>query len=95
MDQAQVSARLVAKVVLVIAGVVAALYLAYLIREVIGLFLIAVFFAVAIAPAVNGLDTAAFRAEAFGVSGATECFNRYAGRREECRLPHRIWRKGG
>jgi predicted PurR-regulated permease PerM len=56
MDQAQVSARLVAKVVLVVAGVVGALYLAYLIREVIGLFLIAVFFAVAIAPAVNWLD---------------------------------------
>jgi predicted PurR-regulated permease PerM len=56
MDQAQVSARLVAKVVLVVAGVVGTLYLAYLIREVIGLFLIAVFFAVAIAPAVNWLD---------------------------------------
>ena len=56
MDQAQVSARLVAKVVLVIAAVVAALYFAYLIREVIGLFLIAAFFAVAIAPAVNWLD---------------------------------------
>ena len=40
MDQAQVSARLVAKVVLVVAGVVGALYLAYLIRDVIGLFLI-------------------------------------------------------
>jgi predicted PurR-regulated permease PerM len=56
MDQAQVSARLVAKIVLVIAGVVGALYFAYLIREVIGLFLVAVFFAVAIAPAVNWLD---------------------------------------
>jgi predicted PurR-regulated permease PerM len=56
MDQAQVSARLVAKVVLVVAGVAAALYFAYLIREVIGLFLIAVFFAIAIAPAVNWLD---------------------------------------
>ena len=56
MDQAQVSARLVAKVVLVVAGVVGALYFAYLIRQVIGLFLIAVFFAVAIAPAVNWLD---------------------------------------
>ena len=34
MDQAQVSARLVAKVVLVVAAVVGALYFAYLIREV-------------------------------------------------------------
>jgi predicted PurR-regulated permease PerM len=56
MDQAQVSARAVAKVVLVAAAVVAGLYFAYLIRDVIGLFLIAVFFAVAIAPAVNWLD---------------------------------------
>jgi predicted PurR-regulated permease PerM len=56
MDQAQVSARLVAKVVLVIAGVAAALYFLYLIREVIGLLLIAIFFAVAIAPAVNWLN---------------------------------------
>ena len=56
MDQAQVSARVVAKVVLVAAAVVAALYFAYLIRDVIGLILIAVFFAVAIAPAVNWLD---------------------------------------
>ena len=50
------SGRAVAKIVLVAAGVVAALYLAYLIRTVIGLFLIAAFFAVAIAPAVNWLD---------------------------------------
>jgi len=57
MDHSQVSARAVAKVVLVAAAVVAALYFAYLIREVIGLFLIAAFFAVAIAPAVNWLDT--------------------------------------
>jgi predicted PurR-regulated permease PerM len=56
MDHAQVSARLVAKVVLVAAAVVAALYFAYLIRDVIGLILIAAFFAVAIAPAVNWLD---------------------------------------
>jgi predicted PurR-regulated permease PerM len=55
MDHAQVSARLVAKVVLVVAGVAAALYFAYLIRDVIGLVLIAAFFAVAIAPAVNWL----------------------------------------
>ena len=56
MDHAQVSGRAVAKIVLVAAGVVAALYFAYLIRTVIGLFLIAAFFAVAIAPAVNWLD---------------------------------------
>jgi predicted PurR-regulated permease PerM len=56
MDHAQVSARLVAKVVLVAVAVVAALYFAYLIRDVIGLILIAAFFAVAIAPAVNWLD---------------------------------------
>jgi predicted PurR-regulated permease PerM len=56
MDHAQVSARAVAKVVLVAAAVAGALYLAYLIRDVIGLFLIALFFAVAIAPAVNWLD---------------------------------------
>jgi predicted PurR-regulated permease PerM len=56
MDHAQVSARVVAKVVLIAALVLAALYFAYLIREVIGLVLIAAFFAVAIAPAVNWLD---------------------------------------
>jgi predicted PurR-regulated permease PerM len=56
MDHAEVSARLVAKVVLVAAAVVAALYFAYLIRDVIGLIVIAAFFAVAIAPAVNWLD---------------------------------------
>lgn len=56
MDHTQVSARAVAKVVVVAAAVVAGLYLAYLIRTVIGLFLIAAFFAVAIAPAVNWLD---------------------------------------
>ena len=58
MDHAQVSARVVAKVVLIAAGVLAALYFAYLIREVIGLVLIAAFFALAIAPAVNWLDRA-------------------------------------
>ncbi|MEK6272766.1 MAG: AI-2E family transporter [Actinomycetota bacterium] len=56
MDHAEVSARLVAKVVLVAAAVAAALYFAYLIRDVIGLVLIAAFFAVAIAPAVNWLS---------------------------------------
>ena len=55
MDHTQVSARAVAKVVLVAAGVIAALYFSYLIRTVIGLFLIAIFFAIAIAPAVNAL----------------------------------------
>jgi predicted PurR-regulated permease PerM len=56
MDHTEVSARAVAKVVLVAAGVVAALYFSYLIRTVIGLVLIAGFFAIAIAPAVNYLD---------------------------------------
>lgn len=55
MDHSQVSGRAVAKVVLVIAAVAGGLYFLYLIREVIGLFLIAVFFAIAIAPAVNWL----------------------------------------
>jgi predicted PurR-regulated permease PerM len=56
MDHSQVSARAVAKVVLVAAAVAGGLYFAYLIREVIGLFLIAAFFAIAIAPAVNWLN---------------------------------------
>ncbi len=56
MDATQVSARAVAKVVLVAAAVIAALYFSYLIRTVIGLVLIAAFFAIAIAPAVNWLD---------------------------------------
>ncbi len=56
MDHSQVSARAVAKVVVIVAAVVAGLYFAYLIREVIGLFLIAVFFAIAITPAVNWLN---------------------------------------
>jgi predicted PurR-regulated permease PerM len=55
-SEASVSSRLVAKVVLVACGVLAGLYLLYLIREVIGLALIAVFFALAIAPAVNWLS---------------------------------------
>ncbi len=50
------SSRLIAKIVLVACGVLAALYLLYLIREVIGLLLIAIFFALAIAPAVNWLN---------------------------------------
>ena len=56
MDRSQVSSRAVARIVLVAAGVVGALYLAYLIRQVIGLFVIAAFFAIAIAPAVNWLN---------------------------------------
>src|SRR5215216_2722682 len=56
MDHTQISARAVAKVVLVAAAVLAALYFSYLIRTVIGMVLIAAFFAVAIAPAVNWLD---------------------------------------
>jgi predicted PurR-regulated permease PerM len=56
MDTTQVSARAVAKVVLVAAGVIAVLYFSYLIRTVIGLVLIAAFFAIAIAPAVNWLE---------------------------------------
>ena len=56
MDHTQISARAVAKVVLVAAAVLAALYFSYLIRTVIGLVLIAAFFAVAIAPAVNWLN---------------------------------------
>ncbi len=55
MDTSQVSSRAVARVVLVAAAVVAALYFSYLIRTVIGLFLIAAFLAIAIAPAVNWL----------------------------------------
>src|SRR4051795_2702806 len=56
MDHTQVSARAVAKVVLVATGVLAALYFSYLIRTVLGLVVIAAFFAVAIAPAVNFLN---------------------------------------
>src|SRR5215208_6919795 len=56
MDHTQVSARAVAKVVLVAAAVFAALYFSYLIRTVIGLVLVGAFFAIAIAPAVNWLD---------------------------------------
>src|SRR5215208_3859197 len=56
MDATQVSARAVAKVVLVATAVIAALYFSYLIRTVIGLVVVAAFFAIAIAPAVNWLD---------------------------------------
>ena len=50
------SARAIARVVLVTAAIVAGLYLVYRLRNVIGLVLIAIFFALAIAPAVNWLD---------------------------------------
>jgi predicted PurR-regulated permease PerM len=56
MQSSQVSGGLVAKVVLVTAAVVAALYFVYLIRSVVGLFLIGVFLAIAIAPPVNWLN---------------------------------------
>ncbi|HEY8640973.1 MAG TPA: AI-2E family transporter [Solirubrobacterales bacterium] len=55
-DASAVSSRLVAKIVLVACAVLAALYVVYLIREIVGLVLIAVFFALAIAPAVNWLS---------------------------------------
>ncbi len=55
-DASAVSSRLVAKIVLVACAVLAALYFVYLIRTVVGLVLIAVFFALAIAPAVNWLN---------------------------------------
>jgi predicted PurR-regulated permease PerM len=51
-----VSARLIAKIVLAAAATIAALYLLYLVRTVIGLVLASIFFALAIAPAVNWLD---------------------------------------
>jgi predicted PurR-regulated permease PerM len=51
-----VSSRLIAKIVVVACAVLAALYFVYLIRTVLGLVLIALFFALAIAPAVNWLD---------------------------------------
>lgn len=50
------SVRAIARVVLVTAATVAALYLVYQVRNVIGLLFVAVFFALAIAPAVNWLD---------------------------------------
>ena len=50
------SVRAIARVVLVTAGVLAGLYLLYQLRTVITLLLVAAFFALAIAPAVNWLD---------------------------------------
>lgn len=55
-EASAVSWRLITKVVLVAAATVAGLYLLYQVRNVIGLLLIAAFFALAIAPAVNWLD---------------------------------------
>ncbi len=48
-----VSGRSIAKVILVAAGVIAALYFVYLIRQVIGLMFIAIFLAIALGPAVD------------------------------------------
>lgn len=56
-EASAVSSRLIAKIVLVASAVLAGLYLLYLIREVVGLVLIAIFFALAIAPAVNWLHS--------------------------------------
>jgi predicted PurR-regulated permease PerM len=50
------SVRGIARIVLVTAAILAGLYLLYRLRSVIGLVLIAIFFALAIAPAVNWLD---------------------------------------
>jgi len=55
-DASAVSWRLITKVVLVATATLAGLYLLYQIRTVVGLILIAVFLALAIAPAVNWLD---------------------------------------
>jgi predicted PurR-regulated permease PerM len=56
MGQSAVSSRLIVKIVLVTAATLAALYLLYQVRSVIGLLLIGAFFALAVAPAVNWLD---------------------------------------
>jgi predicted PurR-regulated permease PerM len=50
------TAGLIAKVVLVTAAVIAGLYLLYQLRTVVGLVVVAVFFALAIAPPVNWLN---------------------------------------
>jgi predicted PurR-regulated permease PerM len=55
MDQSAVSSRLIAKIVLVTVATLAALYVVYQVRTVIELILIAAFFALALAPAVNWL----------------------------------------
>lgn len=56
MHASQVSSRAVAKIVLVAAAVLGALYLVNEIRDVLGLILVAILFALAIAPVVNRLD---------------------------------------
>lgn len=56
MQARALSGGLIAKVILVAAVVVGGLYALYLTREIVGLLLIAVFFAVAMAPPVNWLD---------------------------------------
>src|SRR5581483_10480708 len=56
MEQSQVSSGLVARVVLIIAAVVGLLYFGYLARQVVGLLVVAVFFAIAITPAVNWIE---------------------------------------
>ncbi len=55
-SQSLPSVRAIARVVLVTAAIVAGLYLLYRLRNVIGLVLIAIFFALAIAPVVNRLE---------------------------------------
>ena len=56
MQASKISSAAIAKIVLVVAAVAAALYLVYAVRDVIGLLLIAIVFALAIAPAVDWLD---------------------------------------
>ena len=56
MEHTQISVRAVAKIVLVTAAVVAALYFCYLIRAILILIVIAAVLAIAIAPAVNWLN---------------------------------------
>lgn len=56
MQPSQVPAALIAKVVLVAAAVIGGIYLLFLTREVIGLIMVAVLFALAIAPAVDKLN---------------------------------------
>jgi predicted PurR-regulated permease PerM len=55
-EASAVSWRLIAKIVLVACAVLAGLYVLYLIRTVVGLLLISVFLALALAPAVNWLS---------------------------------------
>ncbi len=50
------SVRAITRIVLVVAGVIAALYVVYRLREIVGLVMVAAFFALAIAPAVNWLN---------------------------------------